>query len=53
MNNTVTTVPNIKWKKILIPVIILVVLAVIALNAFTIVDAGHTGVVTTFGKVNE
>ena len=53
MNNTVTTVPNIKWKKILIPVIILVALAVIALNAFTIVDAGHTGVVTTFGKVNE
>lgn len=33
-------------------VIILVVIAVIV-NCFTIVDAGHTGVVVTLGKVNE
>lgn len=53
MNNNVTTVLNIKWKKILIPVVILVLVVILAANAFVIVDAGHTGVVTTFGKVNE
>ena len=53
MDNKVTTIPNVKWKKILIPVVIIVVVAILALNAFTIVQAGHTGVVTTFGKVNE
>ena len=53
MDNKVTTVPNIKWKKILIPVIIVLVVAVLGFNSFTIVKAGHTGVVTTFGKVNE
>lgn len=53
MNNNVTTIPNIKWKKILIPVIILALVAVIGMNSLAIVDAGHTGVVTTFGKVNE
>lgn len=53
MNNTVTTVPSINWKKILIPIIVLVIVAIIGLNSVAIVDAGHTGVVTTFGKVNE
>lgn len=52
-NNNVTTIPNIKWKRIVIPVVILLLVVVLGANAFAIVDAGHTGVVTTFGKVNE
>ncbi len=52
-DNNVTTIPNIKWKRIVIPIVIVALLAVIGLNSFTIVQAGHTGVVTTFGKVNE
>ena len=51
--NNVTTVPNIKWKRIVIPAAIVLVLVFLAANAVAIVDAGHTGVVTTFGKVNE
>ena len=39
-------------KLVIISVIALVVL-VTAVNCFTIVDAGHTGVVVTLGKVNE
>lgn len=53
MDNKVTVIPNIKWKKIIIPVVIVLVVAVLGFNSFTIVKAGHTGVVTTFGKVNE
>lgn len=52
-DNNVTTIPNIKWKRIVIPIVIVALIAVIGLNSFTIVQAGHTGVVTTFGKVNE
>ncbi len=52
-NNSVTTIPNIKWKKILIPVIVIVLILVLGANSLAIVNAGHTGVVTTFGKVNE
>jgi len=40
-------------KKIVATVIIVVVLLIVALNAFTTVKAGHSGVVTTFGKVSE
>lgn len=53
MDNKVTTVPNIKWKKIVIPIAIIVVVAILLMNSLTVVQAGHTGVVTTFGKVNE
>lgn len=53
MDTKVTTVPNFKWKKIIIPVAIALVLIVIAANSIAIVDAGHTGVVVTMGKVNE
>lgn len=53
MDNKVTVIPNIKWKKIVIPVVIILVVAVLGFNSVTIVPAGHTGVVTTFGKVNE
>lgn len=41
------------YKKIIIAVVVLAIVAIIALNCFTIVDAGHTGVVVTLGKVNE
>ncbi len=40
-------------KKLIIAAIIIVVAIVIIANCFTIVDAGHTGVVVTLGKVNE
>ena len=53
MENKVTTIPNIKWKRILIPVIIVVVAIVLIANSIAVVDAGHTGVVVTMGKVNE
>ncbi len=41
------------YKKIIIAVVVLAIVAIIALNCFTIVEAGHTGVVVTLGKVNE
>ncbi|MBQ1474166.1 MAG: prohibitin family protein [Ruminococcus sp.] len=44
---------KVKIKRIVIPVVIVVILCVIAFNAFVVVDAGHTGVVVTMGKVNE
>ena len=41
-------------QKKLITIIVVVLLALIlVLNCFTIVEAGHTGVVVTLGKVNE
>ena len=55
-NNTVNTVNfqnNFKLKKIVVPLIIVIVAVVLLLNAVAIVDAGHTGVVVTLGKVNE
>ncbi len=40
-------------KNIIVAAVIVVALAVVALNSFTIVEAGHTGVVVTLGRVNE
>ena len=40
-------------KKIVTAVIIIFVLLIILMNSFTTVKAGHSGVVTTFGKVSE
>jgi len=40
-------------KKIILPIVIALVLIVVILNSFTIVSAGHTGVLVTFGKVND
>ncbi|MCM1330181.1 MAG: prohibitin family protein [Ruminococcus sp.] len=40
-------------KKIIAAVIVVLVLLVVVLNSFTTVKAGHSGVVTTFGKVSE
>ena len=42
-----------KVMKIAIPIIAVLFAAFVAFNSLTIVEAGHTGVVTTFGKVNE
>ena len=39
--------------KIIIGVVIALVVVVVGINCFTIVKAGHTGVVVTLGKVNE
>ena len=38
--------------KILVPVIIVLAGLIVAINCFTVVEAGHTGVVVTLGKVN-
>ena len=40
-------------KKIVTSVIVVAILLIVAFNSFTTVIAGHTGVVTTFGKVSE
>lgn len=40
-------------RKIVTVVIVLFVLLIILMNSFTTVKAGHSGVVTTFGKVSE
>lgn len=40
-------------KKLIIAAVIVVVLAVVALNSVSIVEAGHTGVVVTLGSVGE
>ena len=45
--------PNIKFKKHILPAIIILIVLIILLNSFTIVAAGHTGVILTLGKVNE
>ena len=40
-------------RKIVVTVVVLLVLLIVILNSFTTVSAGHTGVVTTFGKVSD
>lgn len=40
-------------KKLVIGLVIALVVLIVALNSFTVVEAGHTGVVVTLGKVNE
>lgn len=42
-----------KIKNLIIIAVAVVFALVIAINCFTIVDAGHTGVVVTLGRVNE
>jgi regulator of protease activity HflC (stomatin/prohibitin superfamily) len=54
--DTNVNIPKIKqfnFKKVLIPVAIILVAAVVLFNTVIVVDAGHTGVVVTMGKVNE
>ena len=48
-----TQTNNKKIVKIIATVLIAVVAVFVVANCFTIVDAGHTGVVVTLGKVNE
>lgn len=40
-------------KIIIIAAVIVVLAAIVLMNSFTVVDAGHTGVLVTLGKVNE
>lgn len=40
-------------KKIIITAVILLAVVILAANCITIVEAGHTGVVVTLGKVND
>ncbi len=40
-------------KKIIIAAVILLAVVILAANCITIVEAGHTGVVVTLGKVND
>lgn len=42
-----------KIKNLIVIAVAVVFALVIAINCFTIVDAGHTGVVVTLGRVNE
>lgn len=44
---------NLNAKKAIIPVAIILLLVIIAFNSFSVVEAGHTGVVVTLGKVKE
>lgn len=52
-NVTTVKVSNPKIKKYIIITVVVLLAAFIALNAFVVVDAGHTGVVVTMGKVKE
>ena len=40
-------------KKIVIAIVVVVVILILGASCFTVVDAGHTGVVVTLGKVKE
>ena len=42
-----------KAKKFIPIIVIIAVVLILAINSFTVVQAGHTGVVVTMGKVNE
>ncbi|MBQ9674156.1 MAG: prohibitin family protein [Ruminococcus sp.] len=44
---------NFKAKKIVIIAVLVIAVIFIAINSFTVVSAGHTGVVVTLGSVNE
>lgn len=44
---------NAKMKKLIAIVAIVLIVGIVALSSFTVVEAGHTGVVVTLGKVNE
>ena len=40
-------------KKMIITIVVVVVALILIFNAFTVVEAGHTGVIVTMGKVTE
>ena len=52
-NINVVDVNGKKVTKIVVTVAVLLVVAFLALNSFTTVKSGHSGVITTFGKVSD
>lgn len=52
-NNNVVNVGGGAVRKIVTVVVILFIALIVVMNSFTTVKAGHSGVVTTFGKVSE
>ncbi len=42
-----------KTVKIIVIILAVLIVGIVAVNSFVVVDAGHTGVVVTLGKVNE
>ncbi len=52
-NNNVINVNTKSIKKIVIIVIIVAVVAVLGLSSFTVVKAGHSGVIVNLGKVSD
>ncbi|MCM1022941.1 MAG: prohibitin family protein [Prevotella sp.] len=52
-NNNVVDANGGTVRKIVVTVVVLLIAVIVVLNAFTTVKAGHTGVVTTFGKVSD
>ena len=52
-DNNVVNVNSGKAGKIVAAVIIVLVLVIVVFNSFTTVKAGHSGVITTFGKVSD
>ncbi|MDE5578095.1 MAG: prohibitin family protein [Oscillospiraceae bacterium] len=52
-DNNVVNVGGGAVRKIVTAVVILFIALIVVMNSFTTVKAGHSGVVTTFGKVSE
>lgn len=48
-----TTAKTVNWKLITIIAAAVILTLIVVFNSFTIVEAGHTGVVVTMGSVNE
>lgn len=44
---------NFSPAKLVVAIIILIAVLILAFSSFTVIDAGHTGVVLTFGKVSD
>lgn len=44
---------NFSPARLVVSIIVLVVLIILLFSCFTVIDAGHTGVVLTFGKVSD
>lgn len=53
MDNNTSTVQNLHLRKIIIPIVLVLLIIIVGANSIAVVDAGHTGVVVTLGKVNE
>lgn len=51
--NNVVNVNGKSVKKFVIPIVILIIIAILGFNSFTVVQAGHSGVVVNLGKVSD